>query len=173
MLAAAVDVEFDGVEAGAGGDVEGLGACGAEGAVGGAFGNVDDAEGFALFVDDVDAFGGDVEVAEGVAGEGVAGEGVAAFVEVVVSERSDPWLETLLSDYNAVMVGSDIKTLSAVERLRAMELLWRSFAGSGHEIPSSEWHGDVLSSRLAKVEAGEGHFLTIEELESRLSLKQG
>jgi hypothetical protein len=41
-----------------------------------------------------------------------------------------------------------------------------------HETPSPEWHGDVLSSRLAKVEAGEGHFLTIEELKSRLASKQ-
>jgi putative addiction module component (TIGR02574 family) len=67
---------------------------------------------------------------------------------------------------------SDIKTMSAAERLQAMELLWRSFAGAGHEIPSPEWHGDVLSSRLAKVEEGEGNFLTIEELKSRLSSKQ-
>ena len=74
-LATAVDVESDGVEAGAGGDVEGLGAGGAEGAVGGAFGDVDHAEGFACFVEDVDAFGGDVEVAEGVAGEAVAAFG--------------------------------------------------------------------------------------------------
>jgi hypothetical protein len=29
-----------------------------------------------------------------------------------------------------------------------------------HETPSPEWHGDVLSSRLAKVEAGEGCLLT-------------
>jgi hypothetical protein len=41
-----------------------------------------------------------------------------------------------------------------------------------HETPSPEWHGDVLSSRLAKVDAGEGHFLTIEELKSRLASKQ-
>ena len=34
------------MEAGAGGDGEGLGACGAEGAVGGAFGDFNDADGF-------------------------------------------------------------------------------------------------------------------------------
>ena len=67
---------------------------------------------------------------------------------------------------------SDYKTMSPAERLRVMELLWRSFAGSEHEIPFTEWHGDVLSSRFAKVEAGEGHFLTIEELKSRLASKQ-
>jgi hypothetical protein len=52
------------------------------------------------------------------------------------------------------------------------ELLWRSFAGSGHEVPCPDWHREVLASRLAKVEAGEGHFLTLEELKSRLSSKQ-
>jgi putative addiction module component (TIGR02574 family) len=71
-----------------------------------------------------------------------------------------------------MMADSDIKSMSLAERLQAMELLWRSFAGSGHEIPSPEWHREVLASRLAKVEAGEGHFLTLEELKSRLSSKQ-
>lgn len=64
---------------------------------------------------------------------------------------------------------SDIKGMSPAERLRAMELLWRSFAGANHEIPSPDWHGKVLSGRLAKVEAGEGSFLTIPQLKSRLS----
>jgi hypothetical protein len=62
-----IDVEFDGVEAGAGGDVEGVGAGGAEDAVGGALGEVNHAEGLAYFVEDVDAVGGDVEVAKVVA----------------------------------------------------------------------------------------------------------
>ena len=170
-LASAIDVEFDGVEAGAGGDVEGVGAGGAEDAVGGALGDVNDAEGLAFFVEDVDAVGGDVEVAKGVAGEAVAA--LAVFFEEVVSKKSDPCLETFPSYDGAMIAESDIKSMSAAERLQAMELLWRSFAGSGHEIPSPEWHGDVLASRLAKVEAGEGNFLTIEELKSRLSSQPG
>lgn len=75
QLPAAIDVEFEGVEACAGGDVEGLGAGGAEDAVGGALGDVNHAEGLAFFVEDVDAVGGDVEVAKGVAGEAVAAFG--------------------------------------------------------------------------------------------------
>jgi hypothetical protein len=54
--------------------------------------------------------------------------------------------------------------MSMTERLQAMELLWRSFSGSEDEVPSPDWHGEVLSERLAKVEAGEGKFLTIPEL---------
>ncbi len=52
---------------------------------------------------------------------------------------------------------------------RAMELLWRSFYGSEDEIPSPDWHVEVLSERLAKVEAGEGKFLTIPDLNVRLA----
>ena len=50
-----------------------------------------------------------------------------------------------------------------------MELLWRSFSGSEDEIPSPDWHGEVLAERLAKVEAGEGKFLTLPELKARLA----
>lgn len=52
---------------------------------------------------------------------------------------------------------------------RAMELLWRSFSGSEDEVPSLDRHGEVLSERLAKVEAGEGKFLTLPELKARLA----
>jgi putative addiction module component (TIGR02574 family) len=67
---------------------------------------------------------------------------------------------------------SDIKTMSPSERLQAMELLWRSLADASHEIPAPDWHGDVLSARLTKVEAGKGSFLTIPQLKSRLSSGQ-
>lgn len=53
-----------------------------------------------------------------------------------------------------------------------MELLWRSFSGLEDEVPSPDWHGEVLSERLAKVEAGEGKFLSLSELKARLGSKQ-
>ncbi len=80
---------------------------------------------------------------------------------MVLSEKSDTCLETFPSYGAATIAESDIKLMSAAERLQAMEPFWRSFAGSGREIPSPEWHGEVLASRLAKVEAGEGHFLSL------------
>ncbi|MGF1656263.1 MAG: addiction module protein [Verrucomicrobiales bacterium] len=59
-----------------------------------------------------------------------------------------------------------------VGRLQAMELLWRSCSGASDELESPDWHGDVLSERLAKVEAGEGNFLTIPQLKSRLASRR-
>ena len=49
---------------------------------------------------------------------------------------------------------------------------WRSFSGSEDKVPSPDWHGEVLSERLAKVEAGEGKSLTIPELKARLAPKE-
>ena len=68
-----------------------------------------------------------------------------------------------------MLAESEIKGMSMTERLQAMELIWRSFSGSEDEVPSPDWHGEVLSERLAKVEAGEGKFLTIPELKARLA----
>ncbi len=62
--------------------------------------------------------------------------------------------------------------MSPTQRLQTMELLWKSFSDSEHEVPSPDWHGDVLTERLAKVEAGEGKFLSLSELKTRLASKQ-
>jgi hypothetical protein len=70
-----------------------------------------------------------------------------------------------------MLAEAEIKSMSLTERLQAMELLWRSFFASEDEVPSSDWHGEVISERLAKVEAGEGKFLTIPELKARLASK--
>ena len=68
-----------------------------------------------------------------------------------------------------MLAAADIKSMSSVERLQAMELLWRSFSNSNEELQSPDWHGDVLSKRLAKVEEGQGRFLTVSELKTRLA----
>jgi putative addiction module component (TIGR02574 family) len=71
-----------------------------------------------------------------------------------------------------MLAEAEIKSMSLTERLQVMELLWRSFSDSKDVVPSPDWHGEVLSERLAKVEAGEGKFLTIPELKSRLASKR-
>ena len=71
-----------------------------------------------------------------------------------------------------MLAESQIKRMSLTERLQAMELLWRSFSGSEDNVPLPDWHAEVLSERLAKMEAGEGKFLTIPELNARLASKR-
>ena len=71
-----------------------------------------------------------------------------------------------------MLAESEIQSMSLTERLQAMALLRRSFSSSEDEVPSPDWHGEVLTERLAKVEAGEGKFLTITELKARLASKR-
>jgi putative addiction module component (TIGR02574 family) len=64
---------------------------------------------------------------------------------------------------------SEIKAMTPAERLRVMELIWQSLSETKQESPSPDWHGEVLSARLAKLEAGEGAFLSIRERKTRLA----
>ena len=49
-----------------------------------------------------------------------------------------------------------------------MELLWASLTRTQESVPSPEWHGEVVEARLAKIERGEGEFLTLSQLKERL-----
>jgi hypothetical protein len=69
----------------------------------------------------------------------------------------------------SVIVASDIKKMTMTERLRAMELLWVSISKSPEKVASPDWHGKVLASRQAKVDAGKATFLTIRQLKARLA----
>ena len=63
---------------------------------------------------------------------------------------------------------ADIEQMSLEERLQTLELLWSSLARTPEAVPSPDWHGEVLATRLAKVERGEGEFLSIAQLKQRL-----
>ena len=61
-----------------------------------------------------------------------------------------------------------IERMSVVERLQAMEQLWDALACQGGDMPSPEWHRDILADRKAREERGEAKFLTLGQLRSRL-----
>jgi hypothetical protein len=63
---------------------------------------------------------------------------------------------------------ADIERMSLEERLQTMELLWASLARTPDDVPSPDWHAEVVAARLAKVERGEGEFLTVPQLKDRL-----
>jgi hypothetical protein len=63
---------------------------------------------------------------------------------------------------------ADIEQMSLEEQLQAMELLWSSLSRTPNAVPSLDWHGDILAERMAKIERGEGEFLSIPQLEERL-----
>jgi hypothetical protein len=66
------------------------------------------------------------------------------------------------------MIQAAIEQMSLEERLQTLELLWASLARTPEAVPSPDWHGEVLATRLAKVARGEGEFLSIPQLKQRL-----
>lgn len=68
-----------------------------------------------------------------------------------------------------MLAKEQIFRMSTGERLEAMELLWESFAAEGIDYPSPHWHGKVLDERSNIIASGNATWLTIDELQSRLS----
>jgi hypothetical protein len=50
---------------------------------------------------------------------------------------------------------SDIKKMTMVERLQAMELLWDSLLHEDNELDSPEWHKKLLAERKKRLKADE------------------
>ena len=63
---------------------------------------------------------------------------------------------------------SQIDKMSVTERLQVMDQLWDSLNRSGDEIPSPDWHKDVLADRKARAQSGDAKFLTMDQLRARL-----
>ena len=61
---------------------------------------------------------------------------------------------------------AELLQLPVDERLKCMEALWNSLRSADTESP--EWHGRVLAQRAAKIQRGEGEFISSQELKDRL-----
>jgi putative addiction module component (TIGR02574 family) len=64
------------------------------------------------------------------------------------------------------MIKFEIKNMSVIERLQAMEELWNSLCHEEIEIESPEWHKDILEARRKKIVKGEAEFISLEDLKS-------
>jgi putative addiction module component (TIGR02574 family) len=58
----------------------------------------------------------------------------------------------------------EMKKMSKIERLQAMEALWDSLLDEESEMESPEWHRDVLEERKGKIETGKAEFISLEKL---------
>ena len=67
-------------------------------------------------------------------------------------------------DEGVRMDTQEIKKMSRIERLQAMEALWDSLIDEESEIESPEWHRDILEERKRKIEAGKAEFISLEKL---------
>ena len=61
-----------------------------------------------------------------------------------------------------------ISTMSAAEKIAAMEELWTSLQHDSDAAPPPEWHAQVLAERQARIDKGETSFSTLEEVRARV-----
>ncbi len=59
---------------------------------------------------------------------------------------------------------AEIESMSTIERIQTMELLWDSLSHQKDRIDSPSWHYEVLRKRKELIEAGETKFITLEQL---------
>ncbi len=77
------------------------------------------------------------------------------------------------SNYTPPMIAAaDIEQMTLTERIKAMELLWRSITAAPASVVSPAWHGEVLQQRRAKLESGKAEFLTLAQLKKRLGKRR-
>lgn len=61
-----------------------------------------------------------------------------------------------------------IDSLSVAEKLVLMERLWADLSRRPADVPTPDWHGDVLAERLAAVRDGNTAFVDWEDAKKRL-----
>jgi putative addiction module component (TIGR02574 family) len=61
-----------------------------------------------------------------------------------------------------------IETLSTEEKILLMERLWDDLSRRPSDVPVPNWHGDILTERLAAVREGRTSFVDWEAAKERL-----
>ena len=61
-----------------------------------------------------------------------------------------------------------LQEFSLIEKLALMDRLWEELSRQPEAIPSPEWHGEILTQRLADLETGKTSFLDWEDAKKRL-----
>ncbi|MCX5759197.1 MAG: addiction module protein [Candidatus Hydrogenedentes bacterium] len=61
-----------------------------------------------------------------------------------------------------------VDEMTVEEKLAAMELLWESLSRKPEDIPSPDWHGEILLEREKRAAEGKAKFSPFEEVKERL-----
>ena len=56
-----------------------------------------------------------------------------------------------------------LQEMTRAEKLKTIDQIWDDLMKNPDEIPSPEWHSDVLSARAQRVENGEAVFKDFED----------
>jgi len=56
-----------------------------------------------------------------------------------------------------------LERMSTADKLQAIEDIWADLSRESSDVPSPNWHGDVLRAREQRIANGTSHFLDISE----------
>jgi len=63
---------------------------------------------------------------------------------------------------------AEIMQMTVAERMELMEKIWESLRLDEEELPVPDWHREILSERLKRMEEGEVETFSIEEVRRKL-----
>ncbi|MDA1055239.1 MAG: addiction module protein [Planctomycetota bacterium] len=61
-----------------------------------------------------------------------------------------------------------IESMTLTEKLALMERLWSDLSRRPEDVPSPQWHGEVLAERIAAVREGRTEFVDWDAAKKRL-----
>ena len=61
-----------------------------------------------------------------------------------------------------------LNKMTMTEKLIAINQIWDDLLGNPDEVPSPEWHKEVLSARAERVKTGQAHFNDLQTVNSEL-----
>ena len=61
---------------------------------------------------------------------------------------------------------NELKKMSTVERLQAMEALWDSMLSESDKIETPKWHEDIIEERKRIIANGSEKFISLAELKA-------
>jgi putative addiction module component len=67
-----------------------------------------------------------------------------------------------------MQVSLPLNKMTINEKLVAMNQIWDDLMRNSDDIPSPEWHTEVLSARAERVKNGEAHFKNLDTVKSEL-----
>ena len=68
-----------------------------------------------------------------------------------------------------MLSAEEVSQMSTPEKLEVLDLIMNSFGNDGSEMPSPDWHEEVLSERMRKIDSGEAKWLSFDEVKRELS----
>jgi len=79
-------------------------------------------------------------------------------------------METEVQTEDSTMSNADISLngMTVEEKLHLMERIWVDLSQKPDDVPSPQWHGDILAKRLESVRSGESKFEDWETVKEQL-----